>query len=78
MFMCSHAEWLSQRCKSHIKVLGNVAIYLSMKTVVTPWLHWKGSRDTVVALQVLYANVTGKVQLNGTKEVISGAATFLK
>lgn len=48
-----------------------------MKVVAT---LLKGSNccDTVVALQVLYANVTGKVQLNGTKEVISGAATFLK
>ena len=29
-------------------------------------------------VQVLYADVTGQVKQNGTKEIISGRATFLK
>ena len=51
---------------------------MSVKVVVTVGFQWKFTHYKVVALQILYANVTGKVQLNGTKEVISGAATFLK
>lgn len=55
-----------------------VVIVRAVVTVRTVGFQWKFTHYKVVALQILYANVTGKVQLNGTKEVISGSATFLK
>ena len=53
-------------------------VVVTVRAVVTVGFEWKFTHYKVVALQILYANVTGKVQLNGTKEVISGSATFLK